>query len=91
MARHEYSVTCDVVDSKIPLLLSLDTMKKMGIVLDLVNDRAKTFETWSDVNRTTAGHYDLDITSPEVTAVEVEMCLFSLDGLSEEAKEKALR
>ena len=91
IAEHEYTLTCDVVDSKIPLLLSLNTMKKMEILLDLVNDRAKIFGKWIDVNRTTAGHYALDITSPDVRSEDVEVCFLTLENLSDEEKEKTLR
>ena len=43
LADRKVTIKTDVVTSDIPLLLSLETMKKAGVKLDLVNDSAEIF------------------------------------------------
>eukprot|EP00111_Clytia_hemisphaerica_P023690 TCONS_00069812-protein len=54
-------VVTDVVDSDIPLLLSIKAMKKAGIILDLVNDSAEIFGKVVSLNHTSSGHYCVSI------------------------------
>ena len=51
------TIKTDVVTSNIPLLLSLETMKKAGVKLDLVNDSAEIFGKHIPLNHTESGHY----------------------------------
>ena len=51
------TIKTDVVTSDIPLLLSLETMKKAGVKLDLVNDSAEIFGKHIPLNHTESGHY----------------------------------
>ena len=65
----------DVVKSDIPLLISKDTMKKAGCILDLVNDRVKFFEEWVPCDVTSSGHYTVNLGSEGVTIKEVALAL----------------
>ena len=57
MAGCDIMLRTDVVDSDIPLLLSKQTMKEAGIVIDLLNDRAEIFGKDIPLDTTSAGHY----------------------------------
>ena len=64
--RKEYFLSVQIVKTDIPLLLSLGSMKKLGMNLDLPNDRViikdssrnkKVFK----LNVSTTGHYVIPI------------------------------
>ena len=57
LADRKVTRKTDVVTSDIPLLLSLETMKKAGVKLDLVNDSAEIFGKHIPLNHTESGHY----------------------------------
>ena len=61
LAGKEITIVTDVVDSDIPLLLSIKAMKKAGIILDLVNDSAEIFGKVVSLNHTSSGHYCVSI------------------------------
>ncbi len=61
MAGHRVSITADVVDSDIPLLLSLKSMKDAKIKLDTENDKAEILGTEVSLNYTSSGHYSVSI------------------------------
>ena len=61
LAGKEITIRTDVVDSDIPLLLSIKSMKKAGIILDLVNDSAEIFGKVVSLNHTSSGHYCVSI------------------------------
>ena len=61
LAGKEITIITDVVDSDIPLLLSIKAMKKAGIILDLVNDSAEIFGKVVSLNHTSSGHYCVSI------------------------------
>ena len=56
-----------VVESGIPLLASLSWMKEAGIMMDYVNDRAKIFGKWIDLDFTSAGHYCISISEDVIS------------------------
>ena len=57
LADRKVTRKTDVVTSDIPLLLSLETMKKAGVKLDLFNDSAEIFRKQIPHNHTESGHY----------------------------------
>ena len=61
LSGKEITITTDIVDSDINLLLSIKAMKKAGIILDLVNDSAEIFGKVVPLNHTSSGHYCLSI------------------------------
>ena len=51
----------DVVSSELPLLLSLDTLRMAGTVLDMAKDVAIITGNRIQLDRTSSGHYALDL------------------------------
>ena len=70
LAGKKVFIQTDVVESDIPLLLSIKAMKNAGIVLNLVVDSATIFEEVVTLNHTSSGHYCVSI-SKEINADEV--------------------
>ena len=66
--RHRLRV--EVVESELPLLLSLGSMKDMGGVLDLPRGKATFFGKEFTLNYTSSGHYSLNIAPDPVYRVE---------------------
>ncbi len=56
---HELSI--DVIDSDIPLLLSKEHMKKLGIAINLINDTATANGKPIKLHTTSAGHYIINL------------------------------
>ncbi|KAL5011741.1 hypothetical protein ScPMuIL_010292 [Solemya velum] len=70
------NIDTEIVKADIPLLLSKNSLKKAGTVLDLKNDQAVMFEQPIMLQLTSSGHYCVDITGrdnfiPEETEQEV--------------------
>ena len=84
----KYLLEADVVKSGIPLLLSRPAMKKVGMKLDLVNDKAEVHGKSVDLMSTSSGHYAMPLRE-SVTAVEDVLVLFSAEMTAQE-KEKAV-
>ncbi|XP_078578773.1 uncharacterized protein LOC144863466 [Branchiostoma floridae x Branchiostoma japonicum] len=57
IADRQVLISTDVVNRDIPLLLSLDAMKKAGVVLHTQEDRATIFGKNVDLKLTASGHY----------------------------------
>ena len=68
LAGHEVNIKTDVVESDLPLLLSLESMKKAKVKLDVENDSAEILGTTVPLNHTSSGHYCVPITK----ALEVQ-------------------
>ena len=65
----------DVVDSDIPLLLSSDSLKKAGGVIDLVNSRIKLFDEWIICDQTTSGLYCISLGKTEHPLPVSDICV----------------
>ena len=50
-------VTTDVIKSDIPMLLSKESMKKMGMILNFINDTVQVGEKFVNLSETSSGHY----------------------------------
>ena len=61
MAGVDLMLHTDVVECDIPLLLSKQTMKDVGIVIDMLHDRAMIFGKDIPLDTTSAGHYCIPI------------------------------
>ena len=59
-------------------------MAKAGTLLDLPNDKAQIYGTWTDLALTSVGHYALNIIPDELE--KNESCLFTLPTDQEEKK-----
>lgn len=63
IAGNKIFIKTSIVNTSIPLLLSKPSMKKMGVVLDLVNDCAEVFGKTINLDVTSSGHYCVMIDS----------------------------
>ena len=75
LAGEKVAIKADVVKSDIPLLLSLASMKKAQVKLDLANDEAEIFGKTISLDYTSSGHYCIPVDNQEVccfTKVKIE-------------------
>ena len=61
IANEVHELELDVIDSDIPLLMSKEHMKKLGIALNLVNDTATANGNPIKLHTTSAGHYIINL------------------------------
>ena len=81
-------IEIDVVTSDIPLLLSKGEMKKLGIMLDMKNDKALINGKPLILTTTSAGHYVVDLLTNSEEIEEV--CIAELDEDNQKTQMKAL-
>ena len=62
----ECKIDVEIVNAKIPLLLSKLSLKKTQTVIDLQNDRVKMFDKSIDVKLSSKDHYAIDILPTDV-------------------------
>ena len=74
LAGNKCSIETDVIESDIPLLMSKTAMKKAGMKLDLLNDKAEIFGREVLLQNTSSGHHSVPLNNVEVP---IEQCLFS--------------
>ena len=77
-------IETDVVESDIPMLMSRSAMKKAGMKLDLLNDKAEIFGKEVDLQSTSSGHYVISLKDSEAN---IEQSLFA-EGIEFKEKEK---
>ena len=65
IANTSCQVQVEIVKENIPLLLSKDSLKKAGTVLDMINDKAIMFGKDVALHFSTNGHYAIDIFQKE--------------------------
>lgn len=80
-------LSTDVVDTNIPLLLSLEAMKRAKVKIDTENDQAEVFGKIINLDITSSGHYCMPL---ETTEFSVEKCFFSLESMSTGEKTKKI-
>ena len=78
----------DIVSSDIPLLLSKGDMKRLGIVLDMKNDKASMNGKPLILTTTSAGHYVVDLLNNKEEIDEV--CIAELDEDNDDVQMKSL-
>ena len=78
------TINIDVVDSDLPLPLSLSSMKRAKVKLDVENDSAETLGSTIPLNHTSSGHYCIPIVKIEFPVEEA--CAMKLHGLSEQER-----
>ena len=89
LAGKEILINVDVVHSDIPMLLSLESLKKAKVKLDLENDEAEILGSKVSLNFTSSGHYCVPVDQMEDTRVE-EVYQVRLDQLDDRERYKAL-
>ena len=81
-------IELDVIESDIPLLLSKDAMKDLGITLDMKNDRGTINGKPLILTTTSAGHYTIDLLNNKEELKEV--CIAELEENNDKNQTKAL-
>ena len=76
-------IQIDIVNSKIPLLLTKTAMKKTEMELDLVHDKAKVFGKEVPLQNTGSAHY---IVSMKETLIPIEQFYSSVKTLKKKQK-----
>ena len=61
IASTSCQIEVEIVKENIPLLLSKDSLKKAGTVLNMINDKAIMFGKDVPLHLSTNGHYAIDI------------------------------
>ena len=76
LGGNEVLIQTDVVDSHIPLLMSLSAMKKAKVVLYTEEDRAEVLGKSVNLNFTSCGHYCLPLIDNEAVHVNsIQECM----------------
>ncbi len=81
-------IMIDVIGSDIPLLLSKKEMKRIGIALDMKNDRGYINDKPLPLTTTSAGHYTIDLLNASEEIEQVNIA--ELDTKSNETLMKGL-
>ena len=84
----ENQITIDVIKSDIPLLVSKEEMKKLGIAIDMKNDRGTINGKPLLLNTTSAGHYIIDLLN-NIEEIK-EVCIAELETSDDKTQMKAL-
>ena len=80
----------DIINSDIPLLISKSDMKKLGIALDLAEDKGSIMGKPLILETTSAGHYIVDLIHNDDIILS-EAHIVDLDTADEKTQMKALR
>ena len=89
MAGKDIIIEDDVVDSAIPMLLSLKSLKKAKAKLNLERDTAELFGTEAPLSFTTNGHYCIPVNRKVGVKVD-EVCNTVLSELQQPERENAI-
>ena len=84
LAGKNIKIRTDIVDCNIPLLLSKESMKKAGMVIDTNTDTVMVFGKKIRLSTTSIGHYKLSIVQPPTDA-EVEHILLTFGSAGPDA------
>ncbi|XP_071118367.1 uncharacterized protein [Haliotis cracherodii] len=84
------TITTDVVQSDIPLLLGKPAMKAAKVVLDLENDRASIFGKEINLQCTSSGHYCIPILHSTMHVNQTFEVLYSQSMQSRQEKKKKI-
>ena len=90
IGKRRYDLEVDVVENEIPLLISKNSMKKIGVVLDFKRDIAIINKQNIDLYCTSTGHYCLPLTSCDLD-VEVAQIVLHLEKVADMDKKTKLK
>ena len=83
LAGQKCTIETDIIESDIPMLLSKSAMKKAGMKLDLVNDKAEVYGKTVNLQSTSAGHYCIPLRD---TSIDIECCFTGVESDEEISK-----
>ena len=91
IANTNCQVQVEIVKENIPLLLSKDSLKKAGTVLDMINDKAIMFGKDVPLHFSTNGHYAIDILGENTESQDFcEQILVFEKDVPEKTKQKQM-
>ena len=90
IANMDVSITTDVVDCDLPLLLSKDAMKTAKVKLDFVNDKVNILGKNVDLSFTSSGHYTIALNDSKLNIVGIAEVLVAMDNISDNSSCKKL-
>ena len=91
IAGKEVMITTDVVDSNIPLLLSIRTMKEFGMIWDFRKGTVELFGKVVELDVSMCGHHSIPIMPSEVTIAECALVAKDVDIRDEEYLKRKLK
>ena len=83
LASQKVIIKTDVVDSDIPFPLSMDSMTKPEVKLDMSYDMTEIFLVQLPLNHTSSGHYAIPLDKVRDVPVE-SVCAVTLEEVSHE-------
>ena len=89
ISSKDITIEVDVVDSAIPMLLSLKSLKKAKAKLNLERDTAELFGTEVPLNFTSSGHYCIPVDGRVGVKVH-EVCNTVLSELQQPERKNAI-
>lgn len=90
IGKTKCNIETEVVDVELPLLLSKDSLKKAGTILDMSNDKATMFQQPVELNYTSTGHYCIDIVGNKQGIQNNGEILLTLENLDDKEQTKSL-
>ena len=84
-------IKVDIIDSDIPLLLSRVDMKRLGIGIDVKNDKVTVNDAPIPLVMTSAGHFTIDLIGKEDVPVMEQVCLVDIMKADDVTQMKLLR
>ena len=91
LAGKEISITTDVVSSNIPLLLSIKTMKDLGMIWDFQKGTVQVFGKEITLDVSSCGHHSIPIKPSEVSVEECSMIAKHVDTTDEDFMNSKLK
>ena len=85
------TVEVDIIDSDIPLLLSRADMKRLGIGIDVKNDKVTVHDKPIPLVMTSAGHFTIDLIGKEDVPIMEQVCVVDLMNEDEKTQMKLLQ
>ena len=84
-------IKVDVIGSDIPLLLSREDMKKLGIGIDVKNDVVTVHDQPIPLVMTSAGHFTIDLIGREEVPIMEQVCVVDIMKEDEKSQFKLLQ
>ena len=91
IAEQLSTIEVDVIKSDIPLLLSREDMKKLGIGIDIKNDRVTVHDKPIPLVMTSAGHFTIDLIGKEDVPIMEQVCIVDIMKEDEKTQMKLLQ
>jgi transposase InsO family protein len=89
---HKCTISSDVVNIDLPLLLSKQSLKDANAIIDLTKDKATFFGKTIDLEQTSSGHYCVDLKRCTTSETDsTNQVLLVIEAKDEQEKEKKMK